>query len=69
MALETDASGDNVTEKCPVRVGDECRLCVPGATGPHDCGLAYLVMSDPALRIEILQRWSSEAAKSNDGHE
>jgi hypothetical protein len=28
-------------------------LCLPGATGPDDCGLVYLVMSDPELR----ERW------------
>ena len=41
------------TPPCPVRVGDACRLCLPGATGPDDCGLVYLVMSDPELR----ERW------------
>jgi Domain of unknown function (DUF6767) len=34
---------------CRVRPGEECRLCVPGATGPDDCGLAYLVATDPEL--------------------
>jgi hypothetical protein len=36
--------------KCPIRPGDPCSLCVPGASGPQDCGLVYLVMSDPDLR-------------------
>jgi hypothetical protein len=39
--------------KCPIRPGDLCSLCVPGATGPHDCGLVYLVMSDPDLRDRL----------------
>ena len=39
--------------KCPIRPGDLCSLCVPGATGPHDCGLVYLVMSDPDLRERL----------------
>ena len=39
--------------KCPIRPGDACSLCVPGATGPEDCPLVYLVMSDPALRDEL----------------
>ncbi|WTK87646.1 hypothetical protein OG558_00735 [Kribbella sp. NBC_01510] len=26
---------------------------MPGATGPQDCSLVYLVMSDPALRDEL----------------
>lgn len=36
--------------KCPVRPGDPCSLCWPGATGPKDCGLVYLVKDDPELR-------------------
>jgi hypothetical protein len=36
--------------KCPLRPGEPCTLCVPGASGPADCGLVYLVMSDDALR-------------------
>lgn len=39
--------------KCPIRIGESCSLCVPGATGPEDCPLVYLVMSDPALRDEL----------------
>lgn len=39
--------------KCPIRPGDACSLCQPGATGPQDCGLVYLVMSDPDLREEL----------------
>ena len=38
---------------CQVRLGEPCRLCVPGATGPQDCGLVYLVMTDPDLREEL----------------
>ena len=33
-----------------MRVGESCTLCFPGATGPQDCGLVYLVMDDPELR-------------------
>ena len=39
--------------QCPIRPGDACTLCQPGATGPRDCGLVYLVMSDPDLREEL----------------
>lgn len=39
--------------QCPIRPGDACSLCQPGATGPQDCGLVYLVMSDPDLREEL----------------
>lgn len=35
--------------KCPIRSGEACSLCVPGVLGPQDCGLVYLVMSDPDL--------------------
>ena len=42
--------------KCPVRPGDDCSLCLPGASGPQDCGLVYLVMSDPELRERVHQR-------------
>lgn len=38
---------------CRVRLGEPCRLCVPGATGPEDCGVAYLVMTDPDLLAEL----------------
>jgi hypothetical protein len=39
--------------KCPIRPGEPCSLCVPGASGPQDCGLVYLVMSDPDLRERL----------------
>jgi hypothetical protein len=38
---------------CPIRPGDPCSLCEPGVSGPQDCGLVYLVMSDPELRAEL----------------
>jgi hypothetical protein len=50
--------------KCPIRPGDACSLCQPGATGPQDCGLVYLVMSDPDLRQELnrVRRYQLEDA-------
>lgn len=36
--------------QCPIRTGEPCSLCVPGVSGPQDCGLVYLVMSDPEMR-------------------
>jgi len=51
-----DASERRTAQRCQVRVGEECRLCVPGASGPEDCGLAYLVMTDPGLRSELARR-------------
>jgi hypothetical protein len=51
----------NVVARCPVRLGEPCSLCLPGATGPQDCGLVYLVMRDPELRDE-LRRMRAELA-------
>ncbi|MDG4767951.1 hypothetical protein O7632_28225 [Solwaraspora sp. WMMD406] len=47
--------------KCPIRPGEPCTLCLPGATGPADCGLVYLVMGDDELR-EGLRQARLEAA-------
>ena len=38
---------------CPLRPGDACSLCVPGVTGPQDCGLVYLAMDDPELKAAV----------------
>lgn len=45
--------------KCPIRYGEPCSLCVPGASGPKDCQLVALVRDDPdlaALRAEMIAR-------------
>lgn len=47
------------TPMCPLRPGDPCSLCVPGANGPHDCQTVRLVMSDPDLR-EMLREKQQE---------
>ncbi|MEV6931497.1 DUF6767 domain-containing protein [Dactylosporangium sp. NPDC051485] len=39
-------------EWCPVRPGEPCTLC-QAATGPQDCPLVYLVMSDDELRAGV----------------
>lgn len=39
--------------RCPIGLGEPCSLCVPGVSGPQDCGLVYLVMSDPELRERL----------------
>lgn len=39
--------------QCPVRPGDPCSLCHPGADGPHNCGLVWQVRHDPDL-MELL---------------
>jgi len=49
---------DDVEARCPIRIGDPCSLCHPGASDPQSCGLVYLVMSDPDLREELLRRWA-----------
>ena len=41
---------------CPIRPGEPCSLCFPGATGPQDCGLVYLVGDDEELAAELNTR-------------
>lgn len=41
--------------QCPIRLGEPCSLCEPGATGPQDCGLVWLVMTDPELRERLAE--------------
>ena len=40
---------------CPLRPGDMCTLCVPGATGPQDCPTVAEVMRDPDLRARLAE--------------
>jgi hypothetical protein len=42
--------------KCPIRIGEPCSLCFPGASGPRDCGLVYLVQSDPEMRDQLADK-------------
>lgn len=53
--------------RCPVRPGDACPLCQPGVTGPQDCGLVWLVRSDPDL-LEELQQLQAEAESVVGAH-
>jgi hypothetical protein len=53
--------------KCPIRIGDPCNLCFPGASGPQDCGLVYLVQSDDELREELAARRREGAAARTTG--
>ncbi len=41
--------------QCPIRIGESCTLCIPGASGPQDCSLVQLVMTDPELREQLHQ--------------
>jgi hypothetical protein len=50
--------------RCPVRPGDPCSLCQPGATGPQDCGLVYLVMSDDELRAGLRRNRLERATRA-----
>lgn len=45
-----------VEARCPLRPEDACSLCTPGADGPHNCGLVYLMMNDDDLRAEYAER-------------
>ncbi len=47
--------------KCPLRPGEPCTLCQMGATGPHDCGIVYLVMDDPEAREEWVKARARQA--------
>jgi hypothetical protein len=44
---------DGSDPECPLRPGDGCNLCVPGATGPETCGLVYLVLTDHELCVAL----------------
>ncbi|MGB0191688.1 MAG: DUF6767 domain-containing protein [Nocardioides sp.] len=48
--------------RCPVRPREPCTLCKPGATGPADCPLVWLVMQDPELREQLRVLREEEAA-------
>jgi hypothetical protein len=47
---------------CPIRDGEACSQCLPGSEGPQDCGLVWLVMSDPEMREEWGRRRAAHAA-------
>ncbi|MBB1483127.1 hypothetical protein H5392_04530 [Tessaracoccus sp. MC1865] len=47
--------------KCPLRPGDPCTLCQINVTGPHDCGLVYLIMDDPESR----EAWAESRRKQH----
>jgi hypothetical protein len=53
--------------KCPIRVGEPCTLCFPGASGPQDCGLVYLVQDDDEMREELASRRREGATARRPG--
>ena len=53
----------NVEAKCPIRYGQPCSLCVPGASGPQECSLVALVRDDPdlmELRHDMIEHFKNE---------
>ena len=48
---------------CPLRPGDRCTLCVPGATGPEDCPTVAMVMADPELRERLRELQAEHRAE------
>lgn len=55
-----------VEARCPLRPADKCSLCFPGANGPQDCGLVYLMREDDELRAAYAaQRQAARAADPN----
>ena len=66
--MDDVAGRATLVPRCPVRPGESCSLCVPGATGPQDCSLVALVMSDPDLRERLaeLRREARDDAASGD---
>ncbi|WP_084634874.1 DUF6767 domain-containing protein [Propionicicella superfundia] len=53
-------AGHRSDPRCPLRPDDACSLCQVNVTGPHDCGLVYLMMNDEELR-EIRREMLREA--------
>ena len=51
--------------RCPIRIGESCTLCLPGAQGPQDCGLVYLVQTDPELRDQLAAKRAERRASSS----
>jgi len=49
--------------RCPIRIGEPCTLCFPGADGPQNCGLVYLVQTDPELRDQLAATRAEHRAK------
>ena len=48
--------------RCPIRLGEPCTLCFPGADGPQNCGLIYLVQNDPELVEQLVAKRAERRA-------
>jgi len=49
---------------CPLRPGEPCTLCVPGATGPQDCPTVAEVMRDPELRARLTRLRAEDRSRA-----
>lgn len=63
MTQDPSARRARPEAKCPLRPDEVCNLCQLDVTGPQDCGLVYLVMSDEELR----QEWAARRRAANSG--
>ncbi len=52
--------------RCPLRPGEPCTLCQLSVTGPQDCPLVYLVMSDADLREQLRETTARTKAHVTD---
>ena len=68
MVPEVNATRRIPTPQCPIRVGEPCTLCFPGASGPHDCGLVYLVQTDDELREQLAEKRREVVSARKSGH-
>jgi hypothetical protein len=53
---------------CPIRLGESCSLCVPGASGPENCPLVAEVMRDPELRERLAMLRREYVAEHHTKH-
>ena len=69
MVAQNKSGGDAVARerkprrvaqaRCPLRYGEPCTLCQPGAHGPEDCQTVEMVRADPELR-ELMAEMNRE---------
>ncbi|MEW2475885.1 DUF6767 domain-containing protein [Micromonospora gifhornensis] len=55
-------TGRRPDARCPLRPGQPCTLCQLDVTGPQDCPLVYLVMTDEELRAGTHRASTSRSA-------
>lgn len=51
---------------CPIRDNEPCTLCFPGADGPENCGLVYLVQTDDDMREQWAKHLKAAAAERRE---